>query len=59
MPDVRQVLPNVTTHPEFGTALAEAITAGVKVLYMTCDVKPDSVSVTECIEAETLKKIPV
>lgn len=51
MPDVRQVLPNVTTHPEFGTALTEATEAGVKVLYMICDVKPDSLSVTECIEA--------
>lgn len=51
MPDVRQVLPNVTTHPEFGRALAEATAAGVKVLYMICDVQPDSLSVTECIEA--------
>lgn len=59
MPDVRQVLPNVTTHPEFGTALTEAIAAGVKVLYMICDVKPDSVSVAECIEAQTLEKFSV
>ena len=51
MPGVRQVLPNMTTHPEFGRALAEATAAGVKVLYMICDVKPDSLSVTECIEA--------
>lgn len=51
MPGVRQVLPNVTTHPGFATALTEATAAGVKVLYMICDVKPDSLSVTECIEA--------
>ena len=51
MPDVRQVLPNMITHPEFGRALAEATAAGVKVLYMICNVKPDSLSVTECIEA--------
>lgn len=51
MPDVRQVLPNMITHPEFGRALAEATAAGVKVLYMICNVKPDSFSVTECIEA--------
>jgi sugar fermentation stimulation protein A len=29
MPGVRQVLPNLTTHPEFGTALEEAKAAGV------------------------------
>ena len=51
MPDVRQVLPNMITHPEFGRALAEATAAGVKVLYMICNVKPDSLSVTEYIEA--------
>ena len=51
MPGVRQVLPNMTTHPEFGNALSEAKSAGVKVLYMLCDVKPEGLSVTECIEA--------
>ena len=51
MPSVRQVLPNTTTHPEFGKALTEATAAGVKVLYMICDVKPDSLSIVECIEA--------
>lgn len=51
MPNVRRVLPNMTTHPEFGRALAEATAAGVKVLYMICDVQPDSLSITEFIEA--------
>ena len=51
MPSVRQVLPNTTTHPEFGKALTEATAAGVKGLYMICDVKPDSLSIVECIEA--------
>ena len=51
MPNVRRVLPNMTTHPEFGRALAEATASGVKVLYMICDVQPDSLSITEFIEA--------
>lgn len=50
MAGVRQVLPNVDTHPEFGTALEEVKAAGVKVLYLTCDVNPDSLTITECIE---------
>lgn len=51
MPKVRQVLPNMTTHPAFGTALAEASAAGVHILYLLCEVTPDSISITECIEA--------
>lgn len=51
MPNVKQVFPNTATHPEFGEALAKATATGVKVLYITCDVKPDSLSVAECIEA--------
>lgn len=51
MPNVRQVLPNTSTHPKFGEALRTATKAGVKVLYLTCDVKPDSLFITECIEA--------
>lgn len=51
MPKVRQVLPNVATHPEFGLALDEARAAGVKVIYLLCDVKPDRIHITECIEA--------
>ena len=50
MPGVRQVLPNVDTHPEFGTALEEVKAVGEKVLYLTCDVNPDSLTITECIE---------
>ena len=51
MPDVKQVLPNRMTHPEFVTALAEARAAGVKVLYLMCDVQPDGLSIINCIEA--------
>lgn len=45
MPSVRKVLPNVKTHPEFGTALAAAMEAGVKVLYLPCNVLPDELSI--------------
>lgn len=54
MPKVEKVLPNVATHPEFGTALKEAAAAGVKVLYLICDATPDSLSVKDCIEAKVL-----
>lgn len=45
MPKVTKVLPNVVTHPEFGVALAEAQKAGVKVLYLPCEVKPGEIRV--------------
>jgi sugar fermentation stimulation protein A len=49
MPGVRKVLPNVKTHPEFGTALAAAIEAGVKVLYFPCNVLPDELSIADIV----------
>ena len=49
MPGVRKVLPNVKTHPEFGTALAAAIEAGVKVLYFPCNVLPDELSIADLV----------
>lgn len=45
MPKVTKVLPNVATHPEFGTALRMAQQAGVKVLYLTCDVEPNRLQI--------------
>lgn len=44
MPKVKKVLPNINTHPEFGEALEEAVKSGVKVIYLECDVTPDSIS---------------
>lgn len=46
MPKVTKVLPNVATHPEFGVALAEAQKAGVKVLYLPCEVQPGDIKIT-------------
>ena len=55
MPGVTEVLPNVETHPEFGTALEAATDAGVKVLYLTCDVAPDEISVSGFTQYEKTK----
>jgi len=49
MPGVRKVLPNVKTHPEFGTALAAAREAGVKVLYFPCHVAPDELRIADVV----------
>lgn len=46
IPGVNIVHPNITTHPEFGTALEKAKGAGVKVLYLQCDVKKDELLIT-------------
>lgn len=52
MPGIRRVLPNVTTDPAFGRALAEAKAEGVKVLNLMCDVQPDSFFITKCSEEQ-------
>ena len=45
MPKVTEVRPNIDTHQEFGEALEEAKAAGVRVLFLGCDVRPDSLTV--------------
>ena len=45
MNGVTKVLPNVETHPEFGVALDEAEKAGVKILYLPCEIKPDELTI--------------
>lgn len=47
MPKVREVQPNMETHPAFGEALERAKLAGVKILMIGCDVQPDSLRVDE------------
>ena len=42
---VSEVRPNIDTHPEFGTALAEAKQAGVEVLCLKCKVNKDSLEI--------------
>ena len=52
MPGVREVRPNMVTHPQFGEALKRAEEAGVKVLYLPCEVTPDTLRITETIVKE-------
>ena len=47
MEGITEVQPNVTTQPEFETALAEAKAAGVRVLFLLCRVGRDSLEITE------------
>lgn len=49
IPGVRKVLPNVKTHPEFGTALTAAKEAGVKVIFLPCNVMPDELSIDDIV----------
>lgn len=51
MDGVKEVRPNTATHPEFATAIEEAKTAGVKVLFFTCHTEPDSLTITGMTEA--------
>lgn len=46
MEGMRAFSPNDRTHPEFGAALREAASAGVKVLAVGCAVAPDSLVMT-------------
>ena len=45
MNGIREVRPNVATHPEFGEAMDEAEKAGVRVLHLSCFVKPNSLNI--------------
>lgn len=47
MPGVYSVLPNMSTHPEFGAALNRAKDAGVKILYLPCEVGSDYLKILE------------
>ena len=49
MPGVDIVHPNITTHPEFGKALSDAEKSGVKILYLPCEVKENSLTIKTCI----------
>ncbi len=45
MPGIKEVFPNIDTHPEFGTALSEAKSAGVKVLNLPCKVSEKTLDI--------------
>ncbi len=46
MSGVNEVRPNVGTHAEFGKAMDDARKSGVKILFLTCRVEPDSLEIT-------------
>lgn len=46
MPGITTVLPNEATHPEFKVAFEEAVAAGVKVLYLQCEISENSITAT-------------
>jgi sugar fermentation stimulation protein A len=45
IPGVTNVLPNRAMHPEFGAALDAAVKAGVKILYLPCNVTPGEIAI--------------
>ena len=45
MPGISEVRPNMKTHPAFGDALQTAVNAGVKVQFLTCDIREDELLV--------------
>ena len=45
MDGIKEVRPNIQTHPEFGTAMQEAWDAGVEILFLSCHVEPDGLTV--------------
>lgn len=47
---VTRVRANTATHPEFGEALEEAKRAGVRVLFFSCKVSPDSLEIINMSE---------
>lgn len=46
MDGVREVRPNIETHPEFGEAMDDARRAGVEILFLTCHVEPGTLVIT-------------
>ena len=51
MPGVRRVLPNEQTDPAFAKTLTDAMAAGVRVLYLACEVSADEIVIVDCAEA--------
>ena len=47
MEGVNEVLPNIETHPEFGTALSDARESGVNVIFIKCKVSEDRLEYVE------------
>lgn len=44
MPKVKEVRPNIETHPAFGEAWEQAKVAGVRIIFLGCHVEPQSMT---------------
>lgn len=57
MNGIKEVRPNISTHPKFGDALQEAKEKGVKILFLQCNVNEDGFEIISelqmCMEIET------
>ena len=47
MDGVREVRPNIITHPEFGRVLDQAVEADVRILPLPCHVEPDRLEIVD------------
>lgn len=45
MPEVFEVRPNIETHPAFGEAWQKALAAGIKIWFLGCDVRENSLTI--------------
>lgn len=52
MEGIRKVLPNISTHPEFGEALSKAESEGVRIIYLPCKVMEDELSIDDSLARE-------
>lgn len=43
---ITEVRPNIDTDPEFARAFHDAINAGVKIVFFTCEIAPDELKIT-------------
>lgn len=53
MEGIREVRPNIMTHPAFGEAWKNAVEAGVEILFLHCKVEEDALQV---VSSDTYKK---
>ncbi len=49
MEGINEVRPNTKTHPQFGTAWDEAVSAGVDIVFFLCSIKEDEILITDRI----------
>ena len=53
MNGIKEVRPNIDTHPEFGEALKEAEKAGVKVIFLLSEITRDEIKINLCVEKKS------